>query len=440
MVLVYADEKSPRLDYTARLIFQEILGSEVEITTDIHHFRMALLPKINYSRNRTGDELFLLPASLLFSTGTAMPAVIPVSCGEETGFFATPAGSFLPFDPFASAFLMVSRMEEYASVKRDAHDRYPASESILHKHNLLGKAVVNRWALMIAEKLEEKEGRPIFPARKFSFLSTIDVDNAWAYRNKGFLRSAASLTGKILRRNLPGIKEQINVWTGKRTDPYDTYPFLTDIFQGHEEQVRFFFLLGDFGRYDRQVFWKNSEFQGLIREITRKYRTGLHPSYSASSGTSAHLIRKEKERLKKITGEEVTLSRYHFLRLRFPESYRMLTEAGLTDDFSMGYPDMPGFRAGIATPFYFYDLLREEATRLLIHPFQVMDVTLQLYLGLTPGEALEKIRTLMEEVKHCGGTFCSIWHNESLSDQGTWKGYHQVFESMNETGFRYGNE
>lgn len=45
----------------------------------------------------------------------------------------------------------------------------------------------------------------------------------------------------------------------------------------------------------------------------------------------------------------------------------------------------------------------------------------------------------MEEVRYCGGTFCSIWHNESLSDKGTWKGYRRVFEIMNETGFRYGN-
>ncbi len=440
MVLVYADKNSPRLEYTVRLIFQWILGSKVEITTNSNHFRMARMPKINYSGNRIGDELFLPPASLLFSSATAMPVINPVVSGEETGFFKTSPEAFIPFDPFASAFLVVSRMEEYSSGLRDAHGRFPATESLLFKHNLLGKAVVNRWARMIADKLEEKEGLLIFPPAKFTFLSTIDVDNAWAYRNKGFLRTAASLAGKIFRGNLPGLKEHVRVLTGKMKDPYDTYSYLTEAFRGNEDKVHFFFLLGDLGRYDRQVSWKNHEFGRIVCETHRQFRTGLHPSYSSSSDISGKLIKKEKVRLEKLTEEPVTSSRNHFLLLRFPESYRQLTETGIAHDFTMGYPDQPGFRAGICTPYYFYDLSREQTTRLLIHPFQVMDVTLRQYLSLSPDEAISKIKILMDEVKSCGGTFCSIWHNESLSDQGHWKGYLRVFETMNKMGFRDENK
>lgn len=439
MILVYADEKTPRLEYTVRLIFQQILGSEVEITTDFQRFELARLPKINYSDKQSGDELFLPPAPLLFSTGTAMPAVSPIISDGETGFFGTPPEAFLPFDPFASAFLIVSRMEEYTAPVKDQHGRFPAAESLLSKHHLLEKAVVNRWVRMIADKLEERVGHPIFKPRGFTFLSTIDVDNAWAYRNKGLLRTTASLAGKLFRGDFPAMKEHAGVLAGKIKDPYDNYGYLCESFRGQEEKIRFFFLLGDLARYDRQVSWKNSGFRGVVRDINRRFRAGLHPSYAASSDPSGSLLRLEKARLERITGKPAFASRFHFLRLRFPESYRQLAETGITDDFSMGYPDQPGFRSGICTPYYHYDLSQEQTTRLLIHPFQVMDVTLKQYLGLTPEEAIEKIKSLMEEVRYCGGTFCSIWHNESLSDKGTWKGYRRVFEIMNETGFRYGN-
>jgi hypothetical protein len=146
---------------------------------------------------------------------------------------------------------------------------------------------------------------------------------------------------------------------------------------------------------------------------------------------------KEKKRLSEIIREEVTISRQHFLLLSFPQTYRNLISSGISEDYSMGYPGIAGFRAGTCTPFYFYDLIKEEATSLKIIPFMAMDVTLRQYLGLSPEDASEKIEMLMNEVKSAGGLFCSIWHNESLHDSGNWKGYREVFENMNQLGFDY---
>jgi hypothetical protein len=38
-------------------------------------------------------------------------------------------------------------------------------------------------------------------------------------------------------------------------------------------------------------------------------------------------------------------------------------------------------------------------------------------------------------VKKVGGTFSAIWHNETVNDEGEWKGYRKVFEKMNKLGF-----
>jgi hypothetical protein len=103
---------------------------------------------------------------------------------------------------------------------------------------------------------------------------------------------------------------------------------------------------------------------------------------------------------------------------------------GLKEDHSMGYASGIGFRAGTSRPYRFYDLGFESETNLLVHPFIVMDVTLQQYLGLKPDEALERISRIIEKVKAVNGIFTSLWHNESLSESGVWKGWKRVFEGM----------
>jgi hypothetical protein len=128
------------------------------------------------------------------------------------------------------------------------------------------------------------------------------------------------------------------------------------------------------------------------------------------------------------------------LKIEYPVTFRNLLKAGISEDYSMGYASETGFRAGICIPFYFYDLERETTTGLLLIPFQVMDVTLQQYLELKPDEAWEEIQNLMNEVKNVNGTFVSVWHNESVNDRGHWKGWREVFEQMNQLGFRWTNE
>jgi hypothetical protein len=96
----------------------------------------------------------------------------------------------------------------------------------------------------------------------------------------------------------------------------------------------------------------------------------------------------------------------------------------------MGYASEPGFRAGICDPFFFYDLDMETETKLKIHPFQVMEGTLKDYMHLSTDQSLIRIKKLIDEVRTVNGTFISIWHNESLSNNKQWAGWDKVYEEM----------
>ena len=439
MILIYAEEITPRVEYITKLIFTQILKVEIALTTNSAEFIRSELPKFNYSFEKFGNEFYIKPHWLIFKRSLNTPNINPVWYEGQKYFCESSKDSILPFDPLAASFYVVTRHEEYTEKRRDKLGRYSAQHSILTRYNLLHKPVVNIWAKLLATKLKEFYPDLHFPETHFQFISTIDVDNAWAYLHKGFWRTTAAFA-KSLFRDIKEFNERKSVILRKTPDPYDTYTYLNRIFKGNEEKVRFFFLLADYARFDKNIAHQNKHYRKLIKRISRKYSVGIHPSFASSKKGGRKKTTQERARLEEIIGHVITASRQHFLRLKLPKSYRRLIKSGITTDYTMGYAAKLGFRAGICTPHYFYDLERETQTNLLIIPFQMMDGTLKHYLKLSPDEAFEETRKIMEEVKNVGGTFVSIWHNETVNDQGHWAGYRQVFEQTHNLAFEWANQ
>lgn len=440
MILLYSEEITPRIEYISQLIFSQILQVEVAFTTNSSDFKSSKLPKLNYSFEKFSDELYIKPHRIMNCRAVITPTINSVWYEGEKYFFESSKDSIFPFDPLAASFYLVTRHEEYMEKSRDKLKRYPVDKSILSKYNLLKKPVVNIWAKLIEDKFKERYPELVFPEKKFKFISTIDVDNAWSCLHKGFLRTTGALAKSLVKGKLSEFNSRLKVLLGSKKDPYDSYDYLDSVFKGNEDKVKFFFLLGDYGRYDKNHSHKNKHYRKLIRKTKVKYNIGIHPSFAASKKRGKKKLLTEIQRLTSIGKTEIQESRQHFLRLKLPKTYRRLLNAGITEDYTMGYSAQPGFRAGICTPYYFYDLKREKTTNLLITPFQVMDGTFRHYLRLSPEEALKEIENIMQEVKNVGGTFVSVWHNETVNDTGLWVGYQQVFEKMNQLGFKWANE
>ena len=139
----------------------------------------------------------------------------------------------------------------------------------------------------------------------------------------------------------------------------------------------------------------------------------------------------ELHSLERVLKKDVTKSRQHFLKLNFPKSYRNLLELEITDDYSMGFASESGFRAGICTPFRFYDLEQEIETPLVVHPFPFMDGTYIYYKNMSPDEAWPEISQYIETYRKYGGEFIPVWHNRVFSQkESEWKGWNEVYELM----------
>ena len=212
----------------------------------------------------------------------------------------------------------------------------------------------------------------------------------------------------------------------KVQDPFDSYDWIDNLHRPHQFKPRYFFLVPEkTGKYDRNILPKETALQVLIKQHADKYQIGIHPSWQSGDDTS--LIKKEKETIEHITTTKIISSRQHFIRFTLPQTFRHLIDAGIKEDFSMGYGSINGFRASVASPFYWYDLEKEETTYLLLYPFCYMEANSFYEQKISAQEALEEMRHYYKEVKKVNGTFISIWHNTFLGTDERFKGWREVY-------------
>jgi hypothetical protein len=292
----------------------------------------------------------------------------------------------------------------------------------------LQKPVVDQWAQQLKTVLLERFPKLQFPQQKFRYLNTIDIDNAYAYKEKGMMRTLGAFARSVLRFDFRELAERSMVLMGKAKDPFDCFDYMLDVEKKYKLESIYFFLVGNYGENDKNIPVTSRPFQLLIKHIADYNRVGIHPSYGSNSSESR--LKLELGRLERILNREVKDSRQHFLKLTMPDTYRNLLDLNIRRDFTMGYAAEPGFRAGTSYPFYFYDLDMEVLTPLKLYPFMVMDGTLNYYQKKSIAEANDIVRQLIDEVKAVNGTFVSLWHNETLNDRGVWKGWREVYENM----------
>lgn len=432
MLLIYSPQITNRLRYIFKYLLIDIIGIEnITFTDNKEEFTAATTFKINYSLEPISDEIFFASKSLLYETGIKSFEVNVFDWNGYKAFFPVSRNSSLPFDIFAASFYLVSRYEEYLPTIHDKHDRFDAHESLAYNNDFLKKPLINEWAVILKNILIERYPKLQFKEKKYSYISTIDIDNAFAYREKGITRVMGGYARALTQLNFKEIKERTKVHFNKLKDPYDTYEYIRYLEKKYNPETIYFFLVADYGKNDKNVPIQNKVFRTLIKSIADTSAVGVHPSYG--SNKNPDVLASEISRIEKILNRHVTKSRQHFLKLQFPKTYRTLQDIDITDDYTMGYANEVGFRASTCTPFNFYDLDIELETKLKIHPFQVMDATLNLYMKLSPEEVMPILKPMIDAVKEVNGTFVSLWHNETLSDEKQWMGWKNVLDKvMNE--------
>ncbi len=428
MLLIFIPEPTPRHHFTFSHIFND-LGIEFSITGNSEEFRNSKNLKFSYSAATLGNELHFHASGLLDEK--KIKDFIPDTSEFQSEIILFPhndKASALPYDVFSAVFYMLSRYEEYLSYTPDEHGRFEASQSLAYKKGFLQIPVVEIWIKQLKEVIKSVSPELKTTEKKFSFIPTYDIDQAFAYRHKGWKRAAGGFIKDSLTFRCSNFFKRLSALIHLQPDPFDTYDYLFELQKRYNLCPVFFFHPGTNGTFDKNCLPENRHVGNLIKNLTDHADFGIHPSYL--SAEKPQLLTEEISRLERVSGKKITKARQHFIRVRLPDTYRNYITNGITDDYSMGFATEAGFRAGTSEPFYFFDLQKNEQTKLLVHPFVIMDGVFIQYHPASHARVIEQLKPLIAQVKSVNGTFISLFHNHAFCDTPEIKHWRDIYEEM----------
>jgi len=423
VLLVYTHKITPRLTYAFKHICTRILGIPVKFTTTIEDFITHDSMKMSYTKQPLSNEVFVRSNELLFEIGLSDIDINVHDWDDTKCFFNTSEKSSLPYDIFAASFYLLSRYEEYLPHVKDEYGRFLASESLALKNKFLHQPVIDIWAYKFKAILQAQFPDYNFPQKQYSIQPVIDVPMAYYFKQKGVMRTIGGTFNDLLELKIRRLFQRYLTIFGFRRDPYDTFKWIINKQKQTKTKFIVFFLIGDYSTFDKNINVNKKRFISLIKSVSDYCKVGLKASFFALE--DINILKKEKLKIESITNYELEASRHSFSKLNIPESYRNLVELEVKQDFTMGYINHTGFRAGTCTPFQFYDLDYEVQTPLQINSFHCID-----YAFLKKHSLLDKrqeLEQLIYEVKKVNGTFTPIFHNYTFGDEDRWKGFKKLF-------------
>lgn len=289
-----------------------------------------------------------------------------------------------------NTFFFISRAEELINTQRDEHGRFLAKYSILGQNNRLMIPTVDEYARMLMKLLDVPLPTPSFS----QIYLTHDVDTIAHYRH---LRGAI---GGIVRGEW---RKVIASLRDIHNDPAFTFSWLIAQDKKVEGAERIYFVKDTMGKgYDYpQYKLDGKDFETAQQLIENSgAKIGWHGSYYG--GDKANRLLSDKARL----------HRSHYLRCSIDQMQR-LAEVGVTDDFTMMFPDQVGFRLQTTRPVRWINPKTMQLTDLVLHPLTVMDCTLSNsnYMNLNEDEAYFECQRLFEKVHQNAGEVVLLWHN-----------------------------
>ena len=317
-------------------------------------------------------------------------------------------------DLIYNTFFFISRAEELLNHQRDEHGRFCARYSILGYGNRLQIPIIDEYAHILMKHLELD-----MPAPRYSHIYlTHDIDTISQYRHlRGFL-------GGIYRGEW---RQALQALTDIHRDPLYTFPWLIEqdakvptaeviYFVKHTRGIGY-----DYPQYNLQ----GTDFQQLKTSLLKSgARLGIHSSYyGVVQGTpSSFILHPSSSETKVISpssfilhpsSDGSILHRSHYLRCSI-DNMQALADAGITDDFTMAFPDQAGFRLQTSRPVRWINPKTYTLTPLTLHPLTVMDCTLSNtnYMNLqTEDEAYFFCEQLFDKVRQYAGDITLLWHN-----------------------------
>ncbi|MGA0987988.1 MAG: hypothetical protein ACO3RO_07385 [Flavobacteriaceae bacterium] len=198
-----------------------------------------------------------------------------------------------------------------------------------------------------------------------------------------------------------------------KADPYDHYLSLKNSLASLNVELLLFFQFSRYAINDRNVSWSKNKFGFFLKHINDYLEIGYYRSRLALE--DAEVFKSEFRKMQQLLHRPIRRTALANNRILLPDAYQELVQEEVQEDFSMGYTDVIGFRAGTCTPFPFYDLGLEIEQPLRVYPICVTDTALNRLDKETTESQLKQLAAQVQAVK---GTLCVQFSNEYIGRVG----------------------
>ncbi len=325
-------------------------------------------------------------------------------------------------DLLTSAFYLLSGYQELLDYKPDGMGRFPFSVSIQSKLRIAVNPLVNVYFKIITDAIEEfckrnKIGfkrRLLWDKKEFAFLLTHDVDRVekWTiYTLYNEVRKALRLG---ISMNYKQLLQSINNLLIK-DNPYWTFDWMKKIEQEFKLNSVWFFLPKGKMHIDAYYDLNETRIKNLVKYFQKEGDIiGLHGTFD--SWQNEQIMESNLNAVNKIAGQNVIISRQHWLHFKYPETLRILEKIGIKYDSSWGFAEHYGWRNSYCLPFRPYDLENERIMDIWELPLNAMDVTFFKYLKMDYKETYDNIMKMIKICKKYTGLFILLWHNNQFDE------------------------
>ena len=428
MVLVYTHQITPRLTYIFKHIFENMLGVSIGFTKTIETFVAHSGPKFSYTKKQLGNEYFIPAHTLLYEQGVKLQTLDVESLDGFPIFFKTKVDSFFSFDIFAASFFLLSRYEEVLPHIKTPQEFFDPAQSIAGQYGFLELPVVDLWV-----KYLQKNLTLVFPEffntndeKKKSIKNVlIEVLVPFRYKHRSLLVSLSDFFKSLWTFDLLQLFEQLAVLFRIKEDPFNTFNTWKYFFKSSTVSPKIFFLFSESSSFQSTVSIFNLSYQKIIKTMSDLFSLGLLVSVKSQLKAS-EFLELEKNNFQSLTHKPISDIRMSSEIQNLNTVYESLVVQEFNSDYSMGYQKTFGFRAGTATPFYFYSLSNEFQLPLKIIPIITTEMGLKI---MSPEKAFQLLNDIHENLPLSSSSLTIVISNRFFSPIDENKSWLQEFKN-----------
>ena len=427
--------------YAGRVLFEEILGLSVSIRAHDINTVSITSPKSRKVIELNAD--FAIKAKCSWGKSESMPQsplnwlqlpeYVSLADKKENSIpviYGSPELRYekdrtrCDVDILGSSFFMLSRYEEFFSGCVDTHGRFPAAKMLAVREGFITRPVVNEYAELLWYLISKHWPNTHRKKRSYRFLLSCDVDHERDPSLSSFSKAIRRVFSRIVFnynvslalsdfliyfKRIMGVPCRDNyqknlswmVTENAKLGCSTTFNFIP--IQTHK-------------KYDPIRIKDDPETQKILVEISRAgHLVGFHPGYGANKKSNfekSWRVFNKKIRLSQVDQTEMG-GRCHYLRFQIGLSEKLWQDAGLTYDSSLGFTDIPGFRAGICQEYAMFDLRNLRTMDIRQRPLILMDHAINNRCGVKCAK-FKQIQKIIYRCKYYCGDFTLLWHNSSF--------------------------